>query len=209
MDGNGRFYRGLDGNPSVAIDNNTWAAHVFIPYDVDLVRSSARFVERRFVVGHPPAEIESALTGASSEGLEGTFFFTSSFADPFVHVPLEFRAKLERIFHPEATFGYILMLRDLSDALPGLEGDRIGVRAYELLDKTIRFIQLYGPNSAPYASAYIPEIFTTMDSVPTAATGVVAASILDGTARNGDFIGVLPPPEFVVDGRRPRFIAHH
>ena len=58
LDEKGKLYTGTDGFPSVAVDNNTWAAHLFIPYDLDLARAAARYVENRFLTQSPPAHLE-------------------------------------------------------------------------------------------------------------------------------------------------------
>ncbi|MBI3323271.1 MAG: hypothetical protein HYZ95_02260, partial [Candidatus Omnitrophica bacterium] len=47
LDGGGEIFRGTDGQPSVAVDNNTWSAHLFAPYDLELARSAVRFIEER------------------------------------------------------------------------------------------------------------------------------------------------------------------
>jgi hypothetical protein len=193
MDPEGKFYRGTDGFPSIAVDNNTWAAHIFLPYDKELARAAIRYVEERFVTHAPPAKIEDVREGAlPTEDLKGLFYFPATFADPFVLVADKDRAKMEKLLHPEAAFGFLLFLKDA-----GME-----TRALEFYEETLKLQHLYGPSGAPYASANVPAIFSTLHSVTTAASGIVATKILQGAAGD-DFIGVLPPAEFVVDGKPP------
>lgn len=194
MQPDGTFYQGTDGTPSIAVDNNTWAAHVFLPYDPDLSRAAIRYVEERFVTQSPPAHIEDLPREVlpQERDFEGLYYFPATFVDPFVLVADADREKLEKLLHPEAAFGFILFLKEA-----GLEA-----RAIELYEETLKLQGLYGPSGAPYASANVPEIFSTLHSVTTAASGVVATKILQG-ASSDDFIGVLPPPEFVVDGKHP------
>ncbi len=192
LDEQGEVYRGTDGQPSVAVVNNTWSAHVFLPYDLELARAAARFIEKRFVVAAPPASVEDAHPGADPTGIEGVFYFLSNFSDPFVQMPSEARAKMENLFQLEAAFGYALFLLAL--------GDR--KRAEEIHEHTLRLLKMYGPSAAPYASANVPGIFSTLNSCTTAATGVAATAILQG-ASGDDYIGVLPPLEFTVAGKPP------
>ncbi len=196
LDPRGTLYTGTDGLPSVAVDNNTWAAYVFLPYDLDLARLAARYVEERFLVRVPLAQVEDAAHLPAPEGLEGLYYFRATFVDPFVQVPPEHRAKLEQMFQPEAAFGFVLFLRAL-----GLEA-----RARELYEHTVRLLGLYGSGGAPYASVNIPRIFSTLHSLTTASSGVITAAILQGASAD-DFIGVLPPKEFTVSGRPPLFCS--
>ncbi len=205
LDPAGKFYAGTDGLPSVAVDNNTWAAHVFLPYDWDLSRASIRYVEERFLIRTPPAMVEDLPGGSSPKELEGLYYFTSTFQDPFVLVAPEHRVRMERLLHPEAAFGFVLFLKDAGDhAADPTEGRRLRERAKGLFDQAVSLQRMYGSSAAPYASANVPAIFSTLHSVTTAATGAIASSILEGAAGD-DFIGVVPPPEFTVDGKRPLY----
>ena len=192
LDPEGRPYTGSDGLPSVAVDNNTWAAHVFLPYDPALALAAVRYVEEHFLVGVPPAHVEDVSAEANPEGLRGLYYFRANFTDPFVQVPAEHRAKMERLLQPEAAFGFILFLLALG------EKDR----AQDLYEHSVKLQRLYGPSGAPYASANVPTVFSTLSSVTTAANGVVATAILQGAPAD-DFIGVIPPAEFTVAGRPP------
>lgn len=203
LDGQGAVFRGTDGQPSVAVDNNTWSAHVFMPYDLELARSAIRFVEERFVLEAPPAGVEDVPQGADAAGLKGLFYFLSNFSDPFVQMPPEHRPKMERMFQIEAAFGFVLFLLGMAGCTPdAAEAGRLRERAEEIHRDTLELLRLYGPSAAPYASANVPAIFSTLHSVTTAATGIVTTAILEG-APGDDFIGVLPPPEFTVAGRPP------
>ena len=201
----GQFFLGIDGQPSVAVDNNTWAAHVFLPYDPDLALRSLQYVMNRFVIRTPVAEVQDLPDQAEVEfsDLEGVYYFPAAFTDPFVQVPLEHRPKLERLFQLEAAFGLILFLHDLAQAVGDPDLKRhFNVRAEELYRRTVTLQRLYGPCAAPYASANVPAFFSTLHCVTTASTAVVAASVLGGVP-NEDFIGVTPPAEFVVNGQAP------
>ena len=206
MDGQGRFCAGTDGTPSVAVDNNTWAAHVFLPYDLEMVLSSIRYVEERFLIQIPLAQVEDLVAGDWGESrLEGLYYFPSTFVDPFVQVASEYRPKMERIIQLEGTFGFILLLKGAAEVFcRAWEGSRLRARAYEMHERITALQRLYGPFGAPYASANIPDVFSTLHSVTTAATGAITTAILQGAAAPGDFIGVTPPPEFLVEGRPPR-----
>ena len=196
LDPDGKPYTGTDGLPSVAVDNNTWAASVFLPYDLEVARSAVRFVEDHFLVRVPPGQVEDAGPQAVPAGLEGLYYFRSTFVDPFVQVPREFRPKMEQVLQPEAAFGFVLFQLALARQLPGSEErSRLESRTRELYEHTVNLLRLYGSGGAPYASANVPMIFSTLHSVTTA--------ILGG-APEDDFIGVLPPAEFTVDGRAPR-----
>jgi hypothetical protein len=209
MDENGRLYLGTDRLPSVAVDNNTWSAHQFLPYDLDLARAAIRYVEKRFILQRPPARVEG-MPGAplpqpegSLPGPEGLYYFPETFVDPFVLVAPEDRKKMQETLQPEAAFGFILFLMDASGRTPdSSERQRLEARALSLYEQAIRLLRLYGPLGSPYASANVPAIFSTLNSVTTAATGVITTAILQGVPGD-DFIGVAPPPEFVVDGKRP------
>lgn len=201
---NGQFYTGTDGEPSVAVDNNTWAAHIFLPYDPDLCRSAIRYVEQRFLTRTPPAQVEDLPAGSESKELEGFYYFPSSFQDPFVLVPDEHRPKLEQMLQPEAAFGFVLFLKDAASHTPDpKEREALQTRAWDLYRQAVELQQLYGPSGAPYASANLPKIFSTLHSVTTAATGLITTAILEGKASGDDFIGAAPPEEFVVDGKKP------
>lgn len=205
LNGKGHFFLGIDGQPSVAVDNNTWAAHVFLPYDPELALQSLQYVMNRFVIRTPVAEVQDLPNRVEAEfsDLEGVYYFPAAFSDPFVQVPLEHRPKLERLFQLEAAFGLVLFLHDLAQTVgdPDLKR-RLAARAEELYRRTVTLQRLYGPCAAPYASANVPAFFSTLDCVTTATTAVVAASVLSGVP-NEDFIGVAPPAEFVVNGRPP------
>ncbi|MBI3323499.1 MAG: hypothetical protein HYZ95_03435, partial [Candidatus Omnitrophica bacterium] len=203
LDGGGEIFRGTDGQPSVAVDNNTWSAHLFAPYDLELARSAVRFIEERFVLTAPPAGVEDAQQGADPTGLKGLFYFLSNFSDPFVQMAPEHRPKMEQLFQLEAAFGFTLFLLGLADCTPDPgEAERLRRRAGEIHQDTLDLLRLYGPSAAPYASVNVRAIFSTLSSVSTAATGAVTTAILGG-APGDDFIGVLPPPEFTVAGQRP------
>lgn len=203
LEESGAVFRGTDGQPSVAVDNNTWSAHVFAPYDLELARSAIRYIEERFVLTTPPASVEDVQPGADATGLKGLFYFLANFSDPFVQMPPEVRPRMEQLFQLEAAFGFVLFLLGVADCTPdAAEADRLRKRAEEIHRHTLDLLRLYGPSAAPYASATVPAIFSTLHSVTTAATGVVTTAILEG-APGDDFIGVLPPPEFTVAGKKP------
>jgi len=202
LDGEGNFYRGTDGLPSIAVDNNTWSAHLFLPYDLGLARTAAAYVEKRFLTRTPPAQIEDLPPGSTQEGLEGLYYFPSTFVDPFVQIPREGRDKVENLLHPEAAFGFVLFLTSLADCLKGAEQDRLRKRTLKLYEDTADLQGLYGAHGAPYATVNVPPIFSTLHSVTTAASGVIATAILQGAAGD-DFIGVIPPKEMTVAGQAP------
>ena len=205
LDREAKPYTGTDGLPSVAVDNNTWAAYVFLPYDLELARSAVRYIENQFLVRVPPARVEDTaqLHPGAPEGLEGLYYFRSTFVDPFVQVPPEFRPKMEQLLQPEATFGFALFLLGVSRQTPDSdEKSRLERRAWEMYDHTVRLLLLYGPGGAPYASANIPMVFSTLHSVTTASSSVIATAILQGAPLD-DFIGVRPPEEFTVAGQAP------
>lgn len=195
---------GTDGMPSIAVDNNTWAAHLWIPYEVDLVQQSAAYVRDHFLIHRPPARIEDALTQPLQESLSGLYYFPATFVDPFVQVPAEYRGRMQELFHPEAAFGFVLLLWALAQAVSDPEKrQRYRHQAQELYEKTVAVQRLYGPSAAPYASANVPQVFSTLHSVATAATGVITTAILNGAAGD-DFLGAVPPPEFTVAGKPPQ-----
>lgn len=204
IDQEGQFYRGTDGNPSIAVDNNTWAAHVFLPYDAELAASSARYVEKRFLIKTPPAQVEDLPGTCAIPGeLQGLYYFPATFQDPFVQVAADHRPKMEQIFQPEAAFGFVLFLRDLAQSVSdSSERARLESLGQQLYEHTARLLSLYGSSGFPYASGKVPEIFSTLGSATTAATGAVVSAIVGGAA-NHDFIGVTPPAEFLVNGQRP------
>jgi hypothetical protein len=203
LDPTGTPYTGTDGLPSVAVDNNTWAAYIFLPYDLELARMAARYVEEQFLVRVPLAQVEDAAHLPAPEGMEGLYYFRSTFVDPFVQVPPEHRAKLEQMFQPEAAFGFVLFLAAMARQTPEPEEKpRLEARARELYEHTVSFLRLYGSGGAPYASANIPMIFSTLSSITTASSGVITAAIFEGASAD-DFIGVLPPKEFTVAGQEP------
>lgn len=203
LDPQGQLYRGTDDLPSVAVDNNTWSAHVFLPYDLGLARSAIRFVEERFRVNAPPAQLEDAKESTIPEGMEGLYYFQTSFSDPFVLVPADYREKMRELIHPEATFGLIHFLLSMSEASPDpWEKQKFSRRAQDLYDHMVDLLPLYGPTGAPYATANVPTVFSTLHCITTAASSAIATAILQG-APSDDFIGVLPPEEFTVDGKAP------
>lgn len=207
MQADGALFTGTDGFPSVAVDNNTWAAHLFLPYDRELARLAIRYVEERFITQAPPAHLEDLPSGEAGfeagkvrQDLQGLYYFPATFQDPFVLVAAEDRSKMEKTLQPEAAFGFILFLKAAAQSTPDpSERSRLVRRADELYEETLRLIQQYGPSGAPYASANVPAVFSTLHSVTTAATGVITTAILQGAPAD-DFIGVIPPPEFTVGG---------
>ncbi|PIQ81984.1 MAG: hypothetical protein COV76_06010 [Candidatus Omnitrophica bacterium CG11_big_fil_rev_8_21_14_0_20_64_10] len=204
MDGKGRLYTGTDGEHSIAVDNNTWSAHLFLPYEPELVRSSIRYVEEKFRVRTPPAHVEGHETAEQPPPMEGLYYFPATFVDPFVWIPQEHRVKMENLLHPEAAYGFILLLNDLAaQTADPAEQERLRERAENLYADTIRLSRLYGPEGAPYASANVPTIFSTLQSVTTAASAAIATAVLSGVD-GGDFVGAQPPPEFLVAGKPPR-----
>ncbi len=203
LDPQGKLYAGTDGLPSVAVDNNTWAAHVFLPYDWEIASHAIRYVEEHFLIRTPPAHLEDLPEGTVPRDLEGLYYFPAPFVDPFVQVPDEHRLKMEKLLHPEAAFGFIHFLADAASQAPSSsEGDRLRARAEKLYQETLELARLYGSGGAPYASANVPAIFSTLHSTTTAATGAIVTAILRG-ARGDDFIGVLPPEQFLIDGKPP------
>ena len=203
VDAEGRPYPGTDGLPSIAVDNNTWVAHVFLAYDLDLALDAIRYVEKRFLTGHPPAQLEDIPQGSTPNRLEGLYYFPATFSDPFVQVDPQHRPKMEQTLQPEATFGYILFLNAAAGLIPDpAQALHLRERAKELYQSMVQLQQLYGQGGAPYASANVPGIFSTLSCVTTAASGVIATAILRGAAGD-DFIGVVPPREFSVDGKHP------
>ena len=203
LDPQAKPYTGTDGQPSVAVDNNTWAAYVFLPYDAEMAASAARFVEDQFLIRVPPAYVEDAKHEPPA-GMEGLYFFRATFEDPFVRVPPEFRPKMEQLFQPEAAFGFVLFLMSLSREMSDpREKTRLESRAYEIYGHTVKLLRLYGRTAAPYASANVPMIFSTLSCMATATSAAIATALLSG-ASNGDFIGVTPPKEFTVAGQAPR-----
>jgi len=203
LDPRGTPTAGTDGLPSVAVDNNTWAAQVFLPYDLETARMAARYVEEHFLIRVPTAQVEDAARLPAPDGMEGLYYFRSTFVDPFVQVPPEYRAKLEQLFQPEAAFGFILFLAAMARQTPDpAEKVRWEARARELYEHTVTLLGLYGSGGAPYASVNIPMVFSTLHSLTTAASGVITAAILQGASAD-DFIGVLPPKEFTVAGKPP------
>ncbi len=208
LDPRGHLYEGTDGLPSIAVDNNTWSAHVFVPYDLDLARAAIRFVEQSFRVNAPPAQLEDTRSPGVPEGMEGLYYFPSTFSDPFVLVEPEHRTKMGQMIHPEATFGLILFLLAVSKASPDpWEKEKFGRRAEDLYQHMVELLQLYGPPGAPYASANVPAVFSTLHCVTTAASAAITAAIFEGAPAD-DFIGVLPPREFTVAGQAPLQFAH-
>ncbi len=193
VDPQGRPYLGTDGLPSIAVDNNTWAAHAFLPYDPDVAEAAIRYVEEKFLTCAPPAQIEDLPQAVALPELKGLYYFPATFMDPFVLVADGDRAKMEKLFSPEAALGFVLFLKDAGRQ----------ARAWELFEQTMQLTRLYGSGGAPYASANVPKIFTTLHSVTTAATCAIAAAVLKGESSD-DFLGVLPPPEFSVAGKPPR-----
>jgi hypothetical protein len=206
LDSKGEWYRGTDGQPSVAVDNNTWAAHIWLPYDPDLVRAAILYVEGRFLIQAPPALLEDAVVSFPQGGLEGLYYFPSSFQDPFVEVLAEDRPKMERLLQPEAAYGFMLLLADMAlVSSDSKEEDRWGERAIHLYRQTSTLIRHYPGLGGPYASANVPNVFSTLQSVTTAAFRAIVAAILFHGASIHDVIGVTPPAEFSVAGQAPRF----
>lgn len=207
VDGKGHFFLGTDGQPSIAVDNNTWAPHVFVPYDPDFALTSLRYCLNRFLIQTPSALVEgfdpSEEFPSVPPRLEGAYFFTASFSDPFVDVPSKHRPTMEKLIQLEATYGLICFIWDL---LPYLSDspDRLPLqrRVQDLYQSMIHLQRLYGSCAAPYASANVPGVFTTLNSVTTAATAATTAALLLDIS-DSDWIGVSPPAEFVVDGRAP------
>jgi hypothetical protein len=164
---------------------------------------AARYVEEQFLVRAPTAQVEDAARLPAPDGMEGLYYFRSTFVDPFVQVPSEHRAKLEQLFHPEAAFGFILFLAAMARQTPDpAEKGRWEARARELYEHTVNLLGLYGSGGAPYASVNIPMVFSTLHSLTPAASGVITAAILQGASAD-DFIGVLPPKEFTVAAQEP------
>jgi len=209
MDGDGKFYRGTDGLPSVAVDNNTWVAHIFLPYHHEVASAALRYVRERFLTRTPSAQVEDISQAETPpEGLSGVYYFPSTFSDPFVEVSPEDRPKMERALQPEATFGLILFVLDAAaEASDPQEQSSLQKWAQELYGHTVALQFLYGSTGAPYASARVPALYSTLSCVTTAATGAVVAAKMNG-APTGDFIGVTPPAEFIVAGQAPRLLQH-
>ncbi len=204
IDEKGEFYRGTDGAPSIAVDNNTWTAHVFLPYDRNLAGASLKYVREKFLARTPAVHLEDASQGEVPHDLTGVYYFPATFSDPFVDVLPEHRAKMEQLFQLEAAFGLVLFIDDMAaTARESQERSNLQQWARELYEHTVTVQLLYGATGAPYATARVPAVFSTLSCITTAATGAVVTAKLGG-APNGDFIGVTPPPEFLVAGQAPQ-----
>ena len=181
-------------NKSVAVDNNTWAADALMPYDMERTWQCIQFTKRRFMIKIKLGEKE----------VEGLFFFTSDFEDPYVQgLSQEDRKKLEQMVSPEATLGYVLLLMRYAQVTKDEK------RKEECLDLIIRLYRSmfvikehFGGNGIPYSTLRIQEYFTMLEGMASNATAAITAAALRGAGVN-DFIGVTPPKEFTVRGRAP------
>lgn len=180
-------------NTSVAVDNNSWLADVIMPYDMEKAWQSIKFNEKRFM-------IKVRLGGKDMEGL---FFFTKEFADPYVRMSAADRAKLEKMLQPEATFGYILLLMRYAQATDNAERRKECLDLISRLYKSMVMLkQHYGGKGTPYATLDIHNYFNTMEAMSSTATGMIVTDAMYGAGID-DFIGVTPPEDFTVGSKAP------
>ncbi|MFH1847995.1 MAG: hypothetical protein ABH825_02110, partial [Candidatus Omnitrophota bacterium] len=181
-------------NTSVAVDNNSWVADIIMPYDAERAWQSIRYNRKKFMV----------MMRLGDKVIDGLSFFAGDFKDPYLMNMSDADRKLmEEMVQPEATFGYVLLLMRYAEHTPNKERK---AECLMLINRLYRSMVLlkehFGGLGTPYATVDIPGYFNTMESMAGTATGVVVTTAMLGVDAD-DFIGISPPEDFTVDGRRP------
>jgi hypothetical protein len=140
--GEGHFVTGMnpDGtlNRSVAVDNNQWVAGAVLPFDEERAWQCIQYTRRHF--------------WTQDEGFAGLFFFEKTFLDKYVEMPEEDRERLERMIQPEATWGYVSLLRQFAlrtkDPRRKAEAEAM---MHELSRSMIGFQEQFARNEGRYA----------------------------------------------------------
>ncbi len=202
-------------NTSVAIDNNTWVAGVFLPYDEDRVWESIDYVWNEFrtrgrdgnvaqragdlVLDDVPATGHAALRKHADKEIAAVYFFGQDFKDPYVDVPADRRHKLVELIQPEATEGYRDLLIRVALTTQDPERREEALRRAELITETLKILrEIYG--GLPYATRYIPDLMSTLQGM--AAEGSTAVVSARAQGARVDLIGADPPADFTFQGRK-------
>ena len=162
-------------NLNVAIDNNTWVASAILSTDEDTAWDCIQYVYNNFVI---------KTTG----GFYGCKFFNGSFDDPFVDPnPL-----YDDMIQPEATFGYIHLLLQFCDYTIDTTKEYFCRNlANVLYGDMMNFIYYTKWNiGVPYASRFIQDVFSTLDSLSGSATGLIVNAEMTYPAYRKLFIGI-------------------
>ncbi|MDO8729931.1 MAG: twin-arginine translocation signal domain-containing protein [Candidatus Omnitrophota bacterium] len=203
-------------NTSVAIDNNTWVAGVFLPYDEDRVWNALEYVWNEFrakgrdgetatrfdqlVLEDVPPAGRAVVQKYGKEAIAGVHFFGRNFKDPYVDVPQAERHKLEEMIQPEANEG----LRDLLVKFAITTRDPVrretALKRAELITKTLAILkEVYG--ALPYATLNVQGLMSTLHGMASNGSASIVAARLQGA--RASLIGVTPPADFTFRGRKP------
>jgi len=200
-------------NESVAIDNNTWLAQVFLPYDEERAWQAIEYVWNEFRTRGKNGEIATKVedlvledTPASlqqkyaNEKFAGISFFDEGFSDPYVSISQEERDKLGQMVQPEATFGYIHFLLEFARATKDDIRRQEALNRAELLYKnmTITLKALYPGAGLPYATLFVLGYFNTLHAMASTASGLIVTKRMQGSPIG--FVGVQPPEDFTFQG---------
>ena len=204
-------------NRGVAVDNNTWVAQVFLPYEEERAWQAIDYVWNNFRTRNKEGKALAGKTGdlllegnfsaAAQKRLEnqefaGLFFFQPDFADPYVDIPKELRPKLAQMVQPEGTFGYIHYLTEFARVTKDEKRRDEALRRAGLLYRSMGTLrELYGVNSGlPYSTMNVP-LFTTLHGMASTGSGVVVTRLMQGNTTG--YIGVDPPAAWTFQKRLP------
>lgn len=204
-------------NTSVAIDNNTWVAGAFLPYDEDRVWNALEYVWNEFraqgrdgeiatrfeqlVLEDVPLAGRAVVQKYGKEEIAGVYFFGRDFKDPYVDVPRAERHKLVEMIQPEANEG----LRDLLVKMAITTRDPVrretALKRAELITKTLAILkEVYG--GLPYATLNVPGLMNTLHGVASNGSASIVTARLHGASTV--LIGATPPADFTFSKPTPQ-----
>ncbi|MCM8811886.1 MAG: hypothetical protein NC910_02395 [Candidatus Omnitrophica bacterium] len=203
-------------NRSVAVDNNTWVAQVFLPYEEDRAWQAIEYVWNNFRTKDRDGRVVTRVSGLVLDGnfsdaarrrlaqrpFTGIFFFQQGFEDPYVDVPRDQRPKLEQMVQAEAAFGYIHYLVEFARVTQDTaRRDEALRRAQAIYDSVVLLSQIYEGDGLPYSTVFV-HLFTTLRGMASSATALTVSRLMQDRSRVG-FIGVDPHSSFLFQRRRP------
>ncbi len=203
-------------NTSVALDNQTWVAGVFLPYSEDRVWRALDYAWEEFrtkgrdgriatrlgdlVLEDVPAAGRRWVQQLADEEIAAVHFFDWNFKDPYVVVPAARRHKLIEMVQPEANEGIRDLLIRVALVTRDPQRREAALRRAELITKTLSMIRkIYG--GLPYATNYIPDLMSTLQAMaPEASFATVSTRLMGAPVA---LIGTAAPDHFTFQGRRP------
>jgi len=205
-------------NQLVSADTTSWTPFVLMPYmDMNDVWKCIQYIKDNFRI-----EVEEGercyhwhwkqLPGSGrkivlknkkvpfQKKVAGLFFFTREHGE---NIPPEEIEKLEKMLHPEAMAYMGLLLMEFAKHTEDKEKRKEALDFLrELYEGIVTMKEAYGGKGTPYATLNVEDYSNTLESMTSAASGAIFTMALMGVDID-DFLGVVPPESFSVDGKKP------